>query len=120
MVGQILRGSYVNTWKLKIFVLLVFCFFMGAICASEAFRVWGYNALVVSAVLYLVIGVGCIVGVYEVNEITFWQAITGNWKVNRKVVLSLRKDSDLTDEELIRIFDTVDSDAIGKVSSDAG
>ena len=91
-------------------------FVLGALCAKEATKAWGFGALVISTVFYFLIGISGIAFVALNNHITFFQAATGNWSSWRELIDRFHhlKSSYLGRQQntvdLVALFDEINKD----------
>ena len=124
IVGQMLRGNFANAWKCFILVSLALSFWLGGIASYFATREFESYSLIFNAVLFFTIGCGCILYLSIHNNISIWQAITGNWKWD-VVLHALQKcnqgdegNSIISEQFLLELFDRMDADGSGEIDED--
>jgi len=128
-LAQIVRGIRNNEWKLYVLLLLAFSFLLGSFISFFAIREWESETLIFNAVLFLAIGISCIVYFMVHYRINVWQAATGTWHWQVALAAlqhhpSLRMSRSSSEGEgegsqfLLEIFDVLDEDKSGFIDED--
>jgi hypothetical protein len=126
IAGQMLRGNMKNYWKFKVLVGLASSFWLGGLISFYSAQKFLTQSLWFSAVLYLLVGVTHVVYVTITQRVSFVQALTGTWtwdKVLKTMASSLNPEgggleAGMTDEQIDRIFKTIDTDDSGTIDAD--
>lgn len=80
-VGQLLRGHYKSAWKLRVLLALAISLFLGALASRWAAQALGAKALIVSCLIFVVIGAACLVAVARKHHVSLLQALLGRWNL---------------------------------------
>jgi len=84
-LGQWVRGNTKNRGKLGVLLLLVFGFVLGSLVAWEAGEFWRSESLLLSAILFACIGLGCLFYMMVEYRLNLWEAATGRWEWERSL-----------------------------------
>lgn len=139
-VGQVLRGNRTNLWRLYILSGLTFAFWLGGLSGYEASKFKREYSLIFNAVFFATIGFSIIVYFVIAHKVSFCDAFFGIGKFGiklEKVTVKRRRTdsgkitngqsgdaafnpgtSSLDEEELMRIFDELDSNEQEAVDQD--
>ncbi|KAK1744405.1 hypothetical protein QTG54_004938 [Skeletonema marinoi] len=109
IAGQMLRGNMKNYWKFKVLVGLAASFWFGGLISFYSAQRFLSQSLWFSAALYLLVGMTHCVYVWE--------------KVLETMASSLNPaggglEAGMTDEQIDRIFKTIDTDDSGTIDAD--
>lgn len=126
IAGQMLRGNMKNYWKFKVLVGLASSFWLGGLISFYSAQRFLTKSLWFSAALYLLVGLTHCVYVVLVERVSFFQAMSGTWKwekVLKTMASSLNPEgggleAGMTDEQIDRIFKTIDTDCSGTIDAD--
>eukprot|EP00574_Skeletonema_japonicum_P003658 CAMPEP_0201716630 /NCGR_PEP_ID=MMETSP0593-20130828/2563_1 /ASSEMBLY_ACC=CAM_ASM_000672 /TAXON_ID=267983 /ORGANISM="Skeletonema japonicum, Strain CCMP2506" /LENGTH=569 /DNA_ID=CAMNT_0048206477 /DNA_START=65 /DNA_END=1771 /DNA_ORIENTATION=+ len=126
IAGQMLRGNKKNYWKFKVLVGLAASFWLGGLISFYSAQKFLSQSLWFSAALYLLVGMTHCVYVVLSQRVSFIQAMTGTWKwekVLETMASSMNPEgggleAGMTDEQIDRIFKTIDTDASGTIDAD--
>mmetsp|Transcript_25945 Transcript_25945/g.39899 ORF Transcript_25945/g.39899 Transcript_25945/m.39899 type:complete len:594 (+) Transcript_25945:107-1888(+) len=126
IAGQMLRGNMKNYWKFKVLVGLAASFWLGGLISFYSAQKFLSQSLWFSAALYLLVGMTHCVYVVLSQKVSFVQAMTGAWKwekVLETMASSLNPEgggleAGMTDEQIDRIFKTIDTDDSGTIDAD--
>jgi len=126
IAGQMLRGNMKNYWKFKVLIGLTSSFWLGGLISFYSAQRFLAQSLWFSAVLYLLVGLTHVGYVVLTQHVSFVQACSGTWKwdkVLKSMASSLNPEgggleAGMTDEQIDRIFRTIDTDDSGTMDAD--
>ena len=119
ILGQMVRGNYANKWKCFVLIFLALSFWFGGFVSFFSVQEFKSTSLVFNASLFLSIGMGCIIYLMKANDITLWQAVTGNWHWDKVFdMLKLKDGSEVTTSFMLELFDSIDEDGSGEIDVD--
>ena len=123
--GMALRGNRTNNWKLYILIGLAVSFWVGSIVGFFASREKRQFSLIFNTCFFFAIAVSVIIRTSVVYKVPVWQAIIGVGKWNTTLdhieVVEQKKGGDgdvenaVDADELMKVFDEIDSDNTGRV-----
>ena len=120
LIGQSLRGNRTNEWKLWILLGLAISFWSGSFVGYYASKYGRAHALWANVAFFFLIGCSLMIYFIRVHHVPVWQAILGtaNWGTQVHARKSgTTNASDGEKEELMNLFDEVDSQQLGYVNT---
>jgi hypothetical protein len=112
IIGQKLRGTHTNTWKLQVLILLTLSFFLGGIVAFPASKYWGFHAIIVNVSVFTVIGIAACYDIVKQYGISTQEFLFGTQYKWEKVLQGLDITTDAHILELIEKINFTKDDII--------